>query len=72
MTEKRQVASLLQGASELDKAARDLRREAGALLADMRSQNAAGWRCGLDQRTAELLIEMSASGRVNKGGNVGR
>lgn len=61
------IRRLLAGAHDLDRLARDCRREAGKLLAEARSERPTGsaWHqaVGLDQRSAELLIEMHAGSR---------
>jgi len=56
------VKLLLERASAHDKAARELRREAGKELAALRSERPLGWHklAQVDKRTGELLINLSA------------
>lgn len=72
MTHSAEIRRLLDEAHRLDQVARQRRREAGALLAAVRSRtpavlwDAEARRLGLDPRTAALLIEMAAGGREAK------
>lgn len=56
---------LLDLAAGYDKVARQYRKEAGAALIEARSHGHPRWRGELDQRTAELLINL-AVGRTYK------
>lgn len=55
------IRTTLAQAHELDAAARELRRRAGHLLAELRQERPADWSkvCDLDQRTGSLLIAMA-------------
>lgn len=60
------VKVTLQEAHELDLLARELRRKAGTLLAELREERPRDWAsaCDLDARTGQLLITMAVGVEV--------
>lgn len=60
------IRQALREASRHDEAARQHRREAGWLLAELRAEQPREWHrlVGIDYRSGELLIELACGGRT--------
>ena len=65
----KQIRKALRAASQHDERAREHRRDAGYLLAELRAQNPQRWHreVGIDARSGELLIEVAIGARLVNG-----
>jgi len=60
------IKATLSQAHDLDAMARELRRKAGHLLAELREERPRDWAkaCNLDHRTAVLLVQIARGAEV--------